>query len=497
MAEILASKPYSPSSSPRNKGYLSNLFEAFGERLTTTPGNNGDKNPVTFQVNSVKSPMSPKPQALYPLPPKPSGPITGPTIMTTDTNSAQIGPYRIKKDLGEGTFGQVKLGQHVETGQFVAIKLMHKASAKTAKQKVSVQREVRLMKLLAHPHIVGVIDVFETSDLYIVIMEHASGGELFEYIQNRGHVKDKEARKFFNQLISAMDYCHENSVLHRDLKPENLLLDKDKNIKIIDFGFGNTFHADRFLETFCGSPFYAAPEMISGKPYHGPEVDVWSMGVILFALLAGRVPFEAKTMPELYAKIKKGEYENSQYFSTSARHLLKGMLTVNPKERLTLRQVKQHPWVLEDLSVAVKFAPISTRISPVVSVHPETLAELVTYGFSESDCHKTLTSEKKKHPVVSLYYLIDDARLRRERRWEAECARIERHNGHILRQSRSPSPVNRDSPNVTIYGAAFRPMQENSGSSADLSNGGSPTPDNRTILQYLMSRRSPVKGMVN
>jgi len=464
--------------------------------------NGTEKQTITFQVNSSKSPVSAHPKALYALPVKPTGGITGPTVMAADSSNTQIGPYRIKKDLGEGTFGQVKLGQHVETGQLVAIKIMNKASAKTPKQKVSVQREVRLMKLLDHPHIVGVIDVFETPDLYIVIMEHAAGGELFEYIQSKGHVKDKEARKFFNQLISAMDYCHENSVLHRDLKPENLLLDKDKNIQIIDFGFGNTFHQDRFLETFCGSPFYAAPEMISGKPYHGPEIDVWSMGVILFALLAGRVPFEAKTMPELYAKIKRGEYENSSYFSSSAKHLLRGMLTVNPKERLTLKQVKRHPWVLEDPSAAVQFAPMSTRISPVVAPHPETLAELVTYGFSEADCINTLTTEKKKHPVVSLYYLIDDARLRRERRWKLECERIEKMNHAIrkensasIRQSRSPSPVfERDVPTPST----FRPIVESAATSQiDInSNVGSPSPDQRTILQYLMSRRSPVKQVV-
>jgi len=195
------------------------------------------------------------------------------------------------------------------------------------------------------------------------------------------------------------------------------------------------------------------------------------------------------------------------------------MLTVNPKERLTLKQVKRHPWVLEDLSVAVQFAPMSTRISPVLEPHPETLAELVTYGFSEADCLKTLTTEKKKHPVVSLYYLIDDARLRRERRWELECQRIEKLNHAIHKQnvisahpSRSPSPIHPSDPPISI----FQPIGESAAAShSDMhSNMNSPSPDQRTILQYLMvtfilfnslpcvlilakqSRRSPTKAMV-
>lgn len=208
----------------------------------------------------------------------------------------RVGPYNIIKVLGQGTFGKVKLGQHHLTKASVAIKVIDKKSIKTNKQRISVDRELRLMKLLHHDHIVEVLDVFETKAHYFVVMEHANGGELFEYIVQKGKLPEEEARRFFRQLILAMNYCHKNSVLHRDLKPENLLLDRQRNIKIIDFGFGNTFHKDRLLDTFCGSPFYAAPEMIQGIKYTGPEVDVWSMGVILYALLSGRLPFDAATM---------------------------------------------------------------------------------------------------------------------------------------------------------------------------------------------------------
>ncbi len=216
--------------------------------------------------------------------------------------------------------------------------MIDRANIKTNKQRISVEREVRLMKLLHHPHIVGVVEVFDTPEQILMLMEHASNGELFEYIVKHNSVAEPQARHFFRQIISAVDYLHsvckfifllvlfimfyytfcsllQNSIIHRDLKPENLLLDANNNIKIVDFGFGNTFHRDRLLDTYCGSPFYAAPEMIQGIRYIGPEVDLWSMGVILFALLSGRLPFDAGTMNELYEKIARGKYSVPTTFS--------------------------------------------------------------------------------------------------------------------------------------------------------------------------------------
>ena len=167
-------------------------------------------------------------------------------------------------------------------------------------------------------------------------------------------LREKESRIFFRQILSAVDYCHKNSVIHRDLKPENLLLDANKNIKLVDFGFGNTFHVDTQLETYCGSPFYAAPEMIRGQPYCGPEgtypiymtnsiVDVWSLGVIMFALLAGRLPFESSVISELYREIGRGEYKVPSHFGEGATQLIKRMLTVDPNERATMQEILLHP----------------------------------------------------------------------------------------------------------------------------------------------------------
>jgi serine/threonine protein kinase len=147
---------------------------------------------------------------------------------------------------------------------------------------------------------------------------------------------------FFRQILSAVHYCHQNSVIHRDLKPENMLLDSNKNIKLIDFGFGNTYHSDTQLETYCGSPFYAAPEMIKGQPYCGPEVDVWSLGVIMFALLAGRLPFESPVIRDLYDEIGKGHYDTPSHFSPLAKQLIKRMLTVDPARRATMEEILAH-----------------------------------------------------------------------------------------------------------------------------------------------------------
>ncbi|KAI9364841.1 kinase-like domain-containing protein, partial [Zopfochytrium polystomum] len=271
---------------------------------------------------------------------KPSTPTPTPTPTTTTT---RVGRYEMIRTIGQGTFGKVKLARDVATGRTVAMKSILKKNVKTAKQMNSVQREVRLMKLLQHEHIVQVYETLETPDNIYIVMEHASGGELFDFIVTNGNTSEQTARHFFRQVVAAIDYCHKNSIIHRDLKPENLLLDDNGNIKIIDFGFGNTFHRDRTLDTYCGSPFYAAPEMVKGTPYIGPEVDIWSLGVILYALLNGRLPFDTKEMSVLYAMIAKGAYAPMQV-SPAAENLIQMMLTVNPICRAKMHEIIDHPW---------------------------------------------------------------------------------------------------------------------------------------------------------
>jgi len=202
-----------------------------------------------------------------------------------------------------------------------------------------------------------------------------------------------------------------NSVIHRDLKPENLLLDKFRNIKIIDFGFGNTFHRDRTLDTYCGSPFYAAPEMIKGVRYVGPEVDIWSLGVILFALLSGRLPFDAQTMPGLYEKISKGEYTIPHQISNDAAHLISRMLTVNPKKRATLDEVIHHRWTNYDSEGLINNY-LKERPAVVPKPNVDSVRKLVEFGLGEEEIYNLLAIDIGLHPITSLYHMIEDCRIR-------------------------------------------------------------------------------------
>lgn len=195
------------------------------------------------------------------------------------------------------------------TGEQVAVKILEKSQFKSEQQRLHATREARLMKTLRHPNIVDVKDVLEDEHRILIIMENLTGGELFDYISNKGSLEEKEARRIFHQIVLAIHHCHEKQVVHRDLKPENILLDSEKNVRVADFGFGNHWHKDRHLTTYCGSPFYAAPEMVSGTPYIGPETDVWSLGVILYVLVCGRLPFDAGDLPQLFAQIKRGSYQ--------------------------------------------------------------------------------------------------------------------------------------------------------------------------------------------
>ncbi|KAG8905331.1 Protein kinase [Tulasnella sp. 403] len=273
------------------------------------------------------------------------------------SNIAKLGEYKLVRTVGEGTFGKVKLAIHTVTGHKVAMKFISKAKINAMKMRTRVAREVEYLRMLRHPHIIKLYEVISTPTDIIMVIEYA-GGELFNYIVEHGKMSEPQARKFFQQIMTAISYSHALKIVHRDLKPENVLLDENLNVKIVDFGLSNIMTDGDFLKTSCGSPNYAAPEVISGKLYAGPEIDVWSCGVILYVMLCGRLPFEDENVPQLFHKISTGLYHLPSYLSPDAKSIIQGMLAVDPVKRLTVPEILALPWFNIDLPIYLRTTPM-------------------------------------------------------------------------------------------------------------------------------------------
>lgn len=239
----------------------------------------------------------------------------------------------------------------------MAVKILNKAKIKQLGMEEKVQREINILHLCTHPHIIRLYEVIDTPTDIFLVNEYVSGGELFDYIVSKGRLSADEARNFFHQIVSGVEYCHFQKIVHRDLKPENLLLDANLNIKIADFGLSNLMRDGDFLRTSCGSPNYAAPEVISGHLYAGPEVDVWSCGVILYALLCGSLPFDDESIPNLFKKIKSGMYSLPTHLSQLAKNLIPRMLEVDPMKRITIPEIRLHPWFQHKLPPYLRHPP--------------------------------------------------------------------------------------------------------------------------------------------
>ncbi|CAH8277527.1 unnamed protein product [Arabidopsis lyrata] len=286
--------------------------------------------------------------------------MEGSSRKTTSRKKSVLPNYMIGKTLGHGSFAKVKLAVHVATGHNVAIKIFDRLKIKKMDVDIKVQREIKILRLLMHPHIIRQYEGIETPDNIYVVMEYVKSRELFDYIVRNGRLQEDKARHLFQQLISGVEYCHHNRIVHRDLKPENVLLDSKCNIKIVDFGLGNVMQDGHFFKTSCGSPNYAAPEVVSGKHYSGPEVDIWSCGVILYALLCGTLPFSDENIPSLFDKIKRGIYILPDHLSPLARDLIPRILMVDPLMRISIAEIRQHPWFNNDLPPYLTIHPLDT-----------------------------------------------------------------------------------------------------------------------------------------
>lgn len=324
---------------------------------------------------------------------------------TSSAEEVHIGKYRLIKTIGKGNFAKVKLAKHVPTGKEVAIKIIDKTQLNpNSLQKLF--REVRIMKFLDHPNIVKLYEVIETDKTLYLVMEYASGGEVFDYLVAHGRMKEKEARAKFRQIVSAVQYCHQKHVIHRDLKAENLLLDADMNIKIADFGFSNEFTPGNKLDTFCGSPPYAAPELFQGKKYDGPEVDVWSLGVILYTLVSGSLPFDGQNLKELRERVLRGKYRIPFYMSTDCENLLKRFLVLNPMKRSRLEQIMSDKW----MNLGYDNQELKPYSEPTPDFKDERRIEIMLQmGFSRDEIGEALTNNRYDE-VMATYLLLDEKR---------------------------------------------------------------------------------------
>lgn len=322
--------------------------------------------------------------------------------MTADTYECLTNQYTVLKTIGKGGFGKVKLAVHDLTGEKVAIKIMDKKSLGDDLPRVRL--EILALKSLSHQHICHLYQVIENENKIFLVMEYCSGGELFDYIVERERLDEDEARSFFRQILSSMAYIHNNGFAHRDLKPENLLLDEDQNLKLIDFGLCAypTGGMNCLLDTCCGSPAYAAPELISGKEYLGSEADVWSMGILLYALLCGFLPFDDESVGNLYKKIQAGVYEKPSWLAPHCLELIDSMLKVNPRERITVKEMMEHPWLIEKFCSPVQW---KSQYKDSV-VDEDCLTELAIHCMKPKNTMEQLLLQKRYDYLMATYLLL-------------------------------------------------------------------------------------------
>uniref|UniRef100_A0A672IGC3 Si:dkey-16p21.7 n=1 Tax=Salarias fasciatus TaxID=181472 RepID=A0A672IGC3_SALFA len=376
-----------------------------------------------------------------------------------------VGPYRLEKTLGRGQTGLVKLGVHCITGQKVAIKIVNREKLSESVL-MKVEREIAILKLIEHPHVLKLHDVYENNKYLYLVLEHVSGGELFDYLVKKGRLTPKEARKFFRQIISALDFCHSHSICHRDLKPENLLLDEKNNIRIADFGMASLQVGDSLLETSCGA-------------------DVWSCGVILFALLVGALPFDHDNLRQLLEKVKSGVFHMPHFIPPDCQALLKGMIEVNPDKRLTLETIQKHAWYQSGRNEPCPEQPPPRRVcvKRIVSLSeldPDVLESMYSLGCFRDRVKLTqdLTSEEENQEKMIYYLLLD----RKERYPSCEDEDLPPRN------DLDPPRKRVDSPMLTRHGRC-RPERK-SLEVLSVTEQGSPTPPRRALDTNAHSQRS-------
>lgn len=352
-----------------------------------------------------------------------------------------IGHYILGKTIGEGTFGKVKLGTHILTGEKVAVKILEKERIVDVADVERVAREIHILKLVQHPHIIQLYEIIETPRQLYLIMEFCPGGELFDQIVACGRVREREAARFFHQIIAGVEQIHRVNVVHRDLKPENLLLDEQKNIKIVDFGLSNTYQDGQLLKTACGSPCYAAPEMVAGKRYVPSRCDIWSCGVILFALVCGYLPFEDANTSALYRKILNADYQAPKFISESVRDLVERMLNVDPETRYTVKTIRAHAWYRQIPEASHYF---DGGDKGEKALEEDVLEQLDRFGFPRDYAVKCLQMSKHNHVTTTYHLLVE------KKRRSGSCLKVPDQSAHAGFEGKIASGIGGCEPPVEL-----------------------------------------------
>jgi serine/threonine protein kinase len=327
-------------------------------------------------------------------------------------NGSYAGPYRLLDCLGKGGLATVKVGIHCSTGRKVAVKIVDKTKLANPREQVSMAREITIMKLLRHPNILRLYDVHENSEKIFLVLELYEGGDLYGHLTKNGAMRPSEAVVLFRQIIQGVEFCHKNLIVHRDLKPENLLLSSDKkNLVLSDFGLSTGMAGSRnFLKTRCGTVHYISPEVAKGELYVGMSSDVWSCGIILFAMVTASLPFDGESSVIVLKKIVKGEFNMPAYLPTELKDLIRKMLNVNPSQRITIPDIKKHPWYKlgaskEDMEEPVlSIEPFNVTLDEIQSDKPM-LDNLKLLGWEESQLIDDLLAKEMNQAKIFYKYL--------------------------------------------------------------------------------------------
>jgi len=333
------------------------------------------------------------------------------------SGTQKIGNYYVGKTLGVGGFGKVILGTNVDTGEKVAVKQIPYSKSPKVRERAIAEGEN--LKALDHPHVVKLHEVIDfplKRKLYIV-MEYMEGGDLFEYIQSKKEklIKESEARKLFIQILLGLEYIHSKGIFHRDLKPENILLDTKKNAKLADFGFSKCLDIQQplmRLQSMCGSPLYCAPEILTGSPYIGPEVDAWSAGVILYGMVTGCSPWEGSTLQMQLKSASVGEFIEPEGVSQECKDLISRLLVVDSKKRATIAEVLNHKWTQKSEKHAASPPSKRNSINTYDELDHDVISKLEDIGFKEEEIVMQLLQDEHTSQCYSLYYILHDLKVK-------------------------------------------------------------------------------------